>query len=325
MPLIESSYKAKHIWRNPHFSTIYPSTLRKVEGVHYTRERIELPDGDFLDLDWSKSSVPSKSLVIVTHGFLGNSTRPYILGAVKLFNQNHWDAVCWNHRGLSGENNRLERLTTHGDSQDLAYVINHCLAMKHYTQITLVGYSKGGNISLKYAGEQGVNIAQEIKSVVAISVPTDIQGSVDAMGAEGFYANRFKSKLHRFLQKRTKLIDPKWFSLFEKYKTLDEFTGEYIAPLHGLKNAADYYDSCSAIHVVDQIRIPSLILNAANDPVLSESCAILDKAKKSNYLFSEYPAHGGHCGFYAPNQNGIYWGDYRTWEFVKGNYNRQLI
>jgi predicted alpha/beta-fold hydrolase len=93
------------------------------------------------------------------------------LGAVKLFNQNYWDAVCWNHRGLSGENNRLERLTTHGDSQDLVYVVNHCLAMQHYTQITLVGYSKGGNISLKYAGEQGANIAQEIKSVVALFLP----------------------------------------------------------------------------------------------------------------------------------------------------------
>lgn len=116
------------------------------------------------------------------------------------------------------------------------------------------------------------------------------------------------SKDNSVIQKPTK---PEWFlAKFFSYMNTP------LCPMH-----AFHYHKCQDDH--DKIiRIPSLILNAANDPVLSESCAILDKAKKSDYLFSEYPAHGGHCGFYAPNQDGIYWGDYRTWEFVKGNHSR---
>ena len=172
MPIINSTYQPKGLWRNPHFSTIYPSVYRKVEGVHYTRERINISDGDFLDLDWSfaeniafnKSAIlkvetlikPNNKLAIFTHGFLGDTSRPYLLGGVKSFNLAGYDALAWNHRGLSGEINRFEKITTHGSSYDLEEVINYALSKKQYTEIVLVGYSKGGNISLKYAGEKGL-------------------------------------------------------------------------------------------------------------------------------------------------------------------------
>ncbi|MES2520551.1 MAG: alpha/beta fold hydrolase [Bacteroidota bacterium] len=316
MPIIKSTYQPSHIWKNQHVSTIYPSIFRKINGVNYTRERLELSDGDFLDLDWSKSSESNTKLAIFTHGFLGNSTRPYLLGGVKAFNLANYDALAWNHRGLGGENNRFEKITIHGSSNDLEAVINHALSLKKYTEIVLVGYSKGGNISLKYAGEKGENIPKEIKKIVSISSPTDLQGSVDAMGKNGFYAERFKSKLLKFLQNRSELIDSQKLKEFTTYKYLDDFTDYYIAPLHGFKDARDYYDRCAAIHVADKIRVPTFILNAQNDPVLSESCAILDIARNSDYIFSELPNHGGHCGFYAPNSDGIYWGDRRMIEFV---------
>jgi uncharacterized protein len=331
MPIIKSTYRPSPIWRNPHVSTIYPSAFRKVHGVNYTRERLELSDGDFLDLDWSFAKVETtitnhKSLItknnklaIVTHGFLGNSTRPYLLGGVKSFNSANYDALAWNHRGMGGENNRLEKITTHGSSGDLEAVINHVLSKKKYTEIILVGYSKGGNISMKYAGEKSENIPSEIKKIIAISSPTDLQGSVDVMGKDGFYTNRFKKKLLNFLLNRTELIDSQMIKDFPGFKYLDDFTDNYIAPLHGFKDARDYYDKCAAIHVVDKIRVPTFILNAKNDPVLSESCALLDLAKKSDFIFSEMPNHGGHCGFYMPNSDGLYWGDTRMMEFVKEN------
>ncbi|MBB6005566.1 YheT family hydrolase [Arcicella rosea] len=338
MPIIQTCYKPSHIWKDAHFSTIYPSTLRKVTGIQYKRERIELWDGDFLDLDWSmaKSSIPnvktkkkkaivlpenvqpSKSLAILSHGFLGNSTRPYLLGGVKAFNAIGWDALAWNHRGLSGENNRLERITIHGGSDDLEAVINHTLSKGIYEEIVLVGYSKGANITLKYAGEKGSEIPKEIKKIVGISSPTDLQGSVDAMGKSGFYAERFKGKLLKFLKNRWELIDNQMFKEFEKYKFLDDFTNNYIAPLHGMKDAEEYYEQCAAAPHVPKIRIPTFILNAKNDPVLSESCAMLDVAKDSDYIFSEYPNYGGHCGFYASNPEGLYYGDKRMIEFVEG-------
>ncbi|MFC0184402.1 hypothetical protein SAMN04515674_10281 [Pseudarcicella hirudinis] len=324
MPIIESSYQASHIWQNAHFSTIYPSVFRKVPGVHYVRERIELWDGDFLDLDWSYAdfSLPASlnktsKLVILTHGFLGNTSRPYILGSVKAFNKVGWDALAWNHRGLSGESNRLERLTTHGGSDDLEAVINHALSLHKYHEIVLVGFSKGGNISLKYAGEKNACIPKEIKSVVAVSVPADIQGSVNAMGKEGFYTNRFKRKLLKFLKNRPTLVSSELLNDFEKFRTLDDFTEHYVAPLHGMRDAREYYDQCSARHVVNDIKVPSLILNAQNDPVLSDSCALLDVAAQSDYIFSEVPKFGGHCGFYESNNDDLYWVDKRIVSFVE--------
>ena len=319
MPILQSSYLPSRIWQNPHVSTIYPSAFRKVNGVNYTRERLELSDGDFLDLDWSKSSANNHKLAIFTHGFLGNSTRPYLLGGVKAFNLANYDALAWNHRGLGGENNRFEKITTHGSSNDLEEIINYVLSKKQYTEIILVGYSKGGNISMKYAGQKAENIPSEIKKIIAISSPTDLQGSVDVMGKNGFYTERFKTKLIKFLLNRSELIDNQTLKDFSKFKYLDDFTDNYIAPLHGFKDGRDYYEQCAAMQLVDKIRVPTLILNAKNDPVLSESCAMLDVAKHSDYIFSEVPNHGGHCGFFQPNSDGIYWGDKRIVEFVEGN------
>jgi predicted alpha/beta-fold hydrolase len=211
------------------------------------------------------------------------------LGGVKAFNLAGYDALAWNHRGLGGENNRFERITTHGSSDELEEVINYALSKNQYTEIILVGYSKGGNISLKYAGERGLNIPKEIKKVIAISSPTDLQGSVDEMGREGFYTKRFHKKLAGFLKNRKQLIGNETFKDLSKFKYLDQFTDHYIAPLHGFKDAKDYYNSCSALHVVDKIQIPTLILNAENDPVLSFSCGVQDIANKSDFVFSEIP------------------------------------
>lgn len=347
MPIIQSSYRPSYIWKDPHFSTIYPSTLRKITGVKYRRERLEIWDGDFLDLDWAEHAlqqpviakkskknkieithealIPTQKLAILTHGFLGNTTRPYLLGGVKAFHLENWDVLTWNHRGLSGEKNRLERLTIHGGSDELEAVINHALAQQKYKEIVLVGYSKGGNISLKYAGEQGVNIPTEIKKVVAISCPTDLQGSVNVMGKTGFYADRFKSKLLKFLKNRWELIDSQMFKEFEKFKVLDDFTDHYIAPLHGMKDAEEYYEQCAAMPWVDKISVPTFILNAKNDPVLSESCAMQEVAKTSDYVFSELTNYGGHCGFYMPNSDGLYWGDRRMMTFVTKNSEEFLM
>jgi uncharacterized protein len=316
MPILQSSYLPSPIWRNPHVSTIYPSAFRKVDGVNYTREGLELVDGDFLDLDWSKSSENNPKLAIFTHGFLGNSTRPYLLGGVKAFNSVHYDALAWNHRGLGGRNNRFEKITTHGSSGDLEEVINYALSLKQYAEIILVGYSKGGNIAMKYGGEKSVNIPSEIKKIIAISSPTDLQGSVDVMGKKGFYTQRFKTKLVKFLLNRPELIDSQVLKELPKMKYLDDITDNYIAPLHGFKDGRDYYEQCAAMHVVDKIRVPTFILNAKNDPVLSESCAMLEVAKNSDYIYSELPNHGGHCGFYHPNTDGIYWGEKRMIEFA---------
>ena len=340
MPIVETSAYRAPLWmRHRHLSTLIPNSFRRVDGVTYQRERITIWDGDFLDLDWSFSMTSDhlpvtnekalrldraanrcislvtghRSLVIVTHGYLGNSTRPYVLGAAKAFNQAGWDVLAWNMRGLSGEMNRLEKVTTHGASDDLEAVIHHA-QRKGYTRIALVGFSKGGNITLKYAGEQGDALPPAIKSVVAISVPCDLTGSVEAF--RGFYEWYFVRKLKAFTSLRRELIPADVFGELAPYQSLDEFTTHYFGPLHGYRDARDYYTRCSSLPVLHRIMVPTLILNAQNDPVLSQSCSPRDVARCSDWVFLETPEHGGHCGFYEANSDGLYWMDKRAVDFI---------
>jgi uncharacterized protein len=255
-------------------------------------------------------------LVIVTHGLLGNSDRQYVKATVKHFNNMGWDALAWNHRGLSGVPNRLEKMTIHGSTDELSEVINHIVKQGKYENITLVGWSKGGNISLKYAGELGDKIPKEIKSIVAISVPTDVYGSVQVMGKTSFYAKRFMTKFYVYLKTKHHLIDPITFAEFANYTTLEDFSEYYVAPLNGFKNAMEYYQKCSSLPYLENITLPTLIINSLDDPILSLTCSPFKLAEKSKLIHLETPNYGGHCSFYESNGDGIYWGDKRAFEFV---------
>jgi predicted alpha/beta-fold hydrolase len=338
MPILEhSAYVAPRLMRNAHVSTVFASTYRRVSGVHYTRERLELPDGDFLDLDWSVSSsqlavhssqiensdfafsvncelpTVNSKLAILTHGYLGSASRQYMLGAAKAFNAAGYDVLAWNHRGLGGEANRTERVTTHGSTDDLGAVVSHALR-RGYADLALVGFSKGGNLTLKYLGELGEATPTAIRAAVAISVPTDLDGSWAACRGT-FYEWYFTKKLRQFMAARQAVIPPERFREFARFRTLDDYTTEYIAPLFGWKDYRDYCEQCSALPYLRTIRVPSLILNAQNDPVLSESCSPADLARQSDFVFLETPTYGGHCGFYEKSTDELYWMDRRAVEF----------
>lgn len=343
MPILEhSAYVAPRFLRNAHVSTVFASAYRRVTGVSYTRERLELPDGDFLDLDWVVRGVGNSQLaaggvplgrndssetcqlpaancqlVILTHGYLGSTTRQYMRGAAKAFNAAGYDVLAWNHRGLGGEANRTERVTTHGSTDDLGAVVSHAQA-RGYADIALVGFSKGGNLTLKYLGELGESAPKAIRAAVAISVPTDLDGSWAACRGT-FYEWYFTKKLRAFMTARRAVIPPERFREFARFRTLDDYTTEYIAPLFGWKDYRDYCDQCSALPYVSNIRVPSLILNAKNDPVLSESCSPAELARQSDFVFLETPTHGGHCGFYEKSTDELYWMDRRAVAFVVGS------
>ncbi len=343
MPVIETSaYRAPRLLRDGHLSTLLPSVARRVRGVTYVRERLDLPDGDFVDLDWSYAKVGSFQwavgkketpiscqlptgncpLVILTHGYLGNSTRPYMLGAAKAFNAAGYDALAWSHRGLSGELNRLPKLTTHGSTEELAAIVPHALA-KGYTRLALVGFSKGGNMTLKYAGELGPNLPPEVQAVVAISVPADMVGSVGAFRGS-FYERHFSRKMQRFIAFRQPLFSPGDFPDVARLRSLDDLTTHYVAPIMGFSGHRAYYEQTSSLPVLHHIRVPTLILNAQNDPVLSESCSPRDLARNSDFLFLETPTFGGHCGFYEKSPDDLYWMDRRAVEFVVSSGSKQF-
>ncbi len=316
MPVLPSpAYRPPLYQWNRHLQTILPNVFRKVEGVNYVRERIEMPDADFLDLDWSYAQVHTPRLAILTHGLLGNSQRPYMLGMARLFNRKGWDVVSWNMRGLSGEPNRLERMTTHGGSDELEVVVRHVLKHKHYLEISLIGFSKGGNIALKYAGEQENSIPAEIKSIIAISAPVDVLGSIETMGTDSLYARMFRDKLRKFLRSKYQFIAPQTLSKVLSYQTLNEMTTHYVAPIHGFRDVEDYCVQCSALPYLPHVRVPSLLVNALNDPVLSPSCSPTVIAEKSRYLFLENPTLGGHVGFSAFGDDAN-WVEKRTYQFA---------
>lgn len=316
MPLIKSSsYQKPFYYINGHAETILPSLLRKINGVTYERERLELADGDFLDLDWL--SQKRKKLVLISHGLEGNSERHYCKGMAKYFFLRDWDALAWNCRSCSGEINRLPRFYHHGATEDIACVIDHAIK-KGYETISLVGFSMGGSMTLKYMGENSHAISPHIQSAVVFSVPCHLGSSAKELDkpSRSFYRNRFLKKLQKKMVEKENLF-PNIISAkhFEKIKTFKDFDTIYTAPLHGFKDSEDFYERASSGQFIPYIKKPTLIVNAANDPFLPDECYPKEVASKHDWVTLEIPKHGGHVGFSLARQEEN-WMEQRAFDFI---------
>ncbi|MFP4093792.1 MAG: YheT family hydrolase [Cyclobacteriaceae bacterium] len=321
MPLIQhSDYQAPYWLFHAHLQTIIPSVFRKVREVSYRRERFETSDKDFLLLDWSE--VGADQLVIVSHGLEGDSQRPYILGMVRAFNKAGYDALAWNFRGCGGEMNQTLRFYHSGATDDLDLVLHYALKKKSYRKVVLVGFSLGGNLTLKYLGEQGKDIRPEVKKGIAFSVPIDLSSASRQIGEPGnfVYSRRFLRNLKKKIAQKTQLM-PEDLSTayFKDIRSLKDFDDFYTAPLHGYKDAEDYYASCSSLFFLDKIAIPTLIVNAKNDPFLSDKCYPEELLRAHPFVYLEAPEEGGHVGFIPRNPlaNGNYWSEERAVKFAE--------
>ncbi|WMJ73571.1 alpha/beta fold hydrolase [Cytophagaceae bacterium ABcell3] len=304
-----------------HLQTILPALFRRVGNVHYRRERIVTDDNDFLDLDWSTPN-NSNHLVIISHGLEGDSCRPYVLGMVRALNLKGSDVLAWNYRGCSGEANKQIRSYHSGFTSDLHYVIQHVLAKQQYDSLYLLGFSVGGNITLKYLGEQKFTIPSEVRCAVNFSVPCNLETTA-------YHLARFRSKIYmqRFIKSLTSKLKEKDklfpgtldLSKLGAIKNFYQFDSQYTAPMFGYKSAKAYWQENSSIHYIKNITLPTLIVSAANDPFLTKECFPISEAEKKSNILLEIPATGGHCGFYEANSEGIYWSEKRAIEFI-GNY-----
>lgn len=318
MLIIESTYKPLFFFKKGFVSTVYSGLVRKV-SLKQERERITLNDGDFLDLDWSFSKEKSNKLIILLHGLEGHAQRPYVTGTAKLFNNHGIDAVCVNFRGCSGEDN-LKYYSYHsGATQDLETVINDAILNKKYSEIYLKGISLGANIILKYLGEREV-VPQEVKSAIAISVPCHLYGSAKELHnfKNILFHDRFKKHLVNRLKIKQKNFD-KELSIEEiaSIKTLYDFDTIYTSKAHGFKDALDYYEQCSSLQFLPNIKVPTLIINALNDSFLSPECYPVKEAKQNPNLYLEMPNFGGHVGFI--DKGNVYYNEKRALEFVKNH------
>ncbi len=301
MPLVPSNYRPPFPFRNGHFATIYAGVFRKVKGLVQHRERVNLSDGDFLDLDWSKSNAPTSKLVVLLHGLEGDAQRHYIVGSAKKFNQHGYDACAVNFRSCSGEPNTLYRSYHSGATEDLIEVIHHILNSKEYQEIYLMGFSLGGNLVLKYLGE-GNQVPKQLKAAVGVSVPCSLKSACDELlnSKNVLYSARFKKHLLAKLRQKQQLF-PNRISIaeIESIATLKDFDDIYTSRAHGFIDAFDYYDKCSSNQFLLDIEIPSLILNAKNDSFLGVECYPYEAAKTNDAIYLETPDFGGHVGFWG--------------------------
>ena len=301
MPILPSDYNPPFLFKNGHISTVYHGLFRKVNGLVQKRERISLPDGDFLDLDWSFAEKETRKMVILLHGLEGDASRPYITGTIKELNNAGFDTCAVNLRGCSGETNLLFRSYHSGATEDLEEVVHYILETKKYNHINLTGFSLGGNLALKYLGETRT-VPKEIKAAVGISVPCDLYDSLLALSKPiNFpYTLRFRKKLVNKL-KAKQLLFPKLISDsdIQRIKTLKDFDDIYTSRAHGFKDALDYYKKSSCKQFLTQINRPTLIINARNDSFLGKECYPIKEAEENHNLNLEIPSFGGHVGFHG--------------------------
>ena len=295
MPLLESRFRPPLFLRNGHLQTILGALLPRRFRNGVVTERLELPDGDFLDLDWGKAG--HRRLAVISHGLEGSSKNSDIRGLSAALNEAGWDTLAWNFRGCSGEQNRCLRFYHSGETGDLSAVINH--AAVNYSSLALVGFSLGGNMLLKYLGEG--NVHPFLQAAVAVSVPVDLASSARALDrrlGNQIYLRRFMKSLAAKVEAKAKRFPAEIDATgVHDIRSFSIFDDRYTARIHGFRDAEDYWRQSSAIGYLNLISIPTLLLNAKDDPFLSRESFPYVEASKNPCFYLEAPRSGGHLGF----------------------------
>jgi predicted alpha/beta-fold hydrolase len=313
MPVITNDYKPPLFFKNRHINTIYSSLFRKTKLPSFKRKRIETLDDDFLDIDLIENG--SKKIAILCHGLEGSSDSKYIQATSKLLSLNGYSVAAMNYRFCSGEINRQLATYHSGKTDDLHVVINYVLP--NYDSIYLVGFSLGGNLILKYNGEALFSLSSKIKANVAISVPVDLKGSSIALKRSEniLYSWRFIRTLSKKMYlKHQQFPNQLDVAPLKKVKTLTDFDNFFTSKINGFIDAEDYYLKASSKQFIPNISKPTLLINALDDPFLSESCFPISEAKENSKFYLMTPSHGGHVGFISKGD--FYWSEIQILNFL---------
>jgi predicted alpha/beta-fold hydrolase len=282
--------------------TIYPFFLRSLTMPTYRRERLELDDGDFIDIDWLDNSI-DRPLVIMFHGLEGGSSSHYARSIMGLFQELGWRGVVVHFRGCSGTPNRLPRAYHAGDSEEIDRILHKVRernqSLGSNARLYVIGISLGGNALLKWLGEQGKQACHMIDGAVTVSVPLDLVAAGKALdsGFNRIYTQHFlgtlKKKVLEKLDHFPGLFDA---VAVAECATLYQFDNLVTAPLHGFSNTDEYWTLSSSKPWLKYIQVPTLVINARNDPFMPSS-ALPTQTDVSCAVSLEFPAQGGHVGF----------------------------
>jgi predicted alpha/beta-fold hydrolase len=303
MPIISDTFSPSLPFKSAHFNTVYRPLFMK-DTIKYQRKRITTWDADFIDLDFSL--VESKTLVLLIHGLEGSSQSNYMITTSNHLNNIGFDIVCMNLRGCSGEDNLLLETYHSGKTDDVEFVIKHLNSNYNYENIIIIGFSLGGNLTLKFLGEYN-NIPSEVKGGIAVSVPVDLTSSQAELNKlkNKIYLNEFLRTMKlKLLQKAEKFpdfqLDKELLFKASKFRHLEK---QYTVPVFGFKSSEDYWKKASAKPFIPEIKVPTLLINALDDSFLSKECYPIKEAKNMKNFYLSTPNYGGHVGFISSFSN----------------------
>lgn len=284
---------------NRHVQTIMPRFFRPFHHTRYQLEQLDTPDGDFIELAWSLPHNETAPLAVVLHGLEGNINSFYAKGMMKALKKQGFAVVLMHFRNCSTEVNRLPRAYHSGDTADLSFFINHLKQLYPNRPLVAVGFSLGGNVLAKYLGEQQQQCP--LSAAALVSAPYDLSASSDVIRKslgkiyQKYLLDRMKKSMQRKLPQIKQQISITTDQLME-IDDLLEFDNQLTAPLHGFENAHDYYRQASAMPYLKHVAVPTLIIHAKDDPMLSIK-AVPSRQDVSEHVTLRISEKGGHVGF----------------------------
>jgi hypothetical protein len=287
--------------RNAHLQTIWGPLFRRGR-LPLRRERLETPDGDFVDLDWSDDDgLPARApRLLVLHGLEGSSRSHYVVGLLQRGRAAGWRGVALNFRSCSGELNRLPRFYHSGETGDLAHVVATLVRRAPGVPVGAVGVSLGGNVLLKWLGEVGTGAPPELVGAVGISVPFDLAacaGVLDRGGCRVVYgANFLRTMRRKVVAKARRLPGFVDVAAARSARTFAQYDAVVTAPLNGFRDALDYWTRASSGPYLARIRRPTLLLGALDDPIVPAR-VLPDPGALPPGVRAEFVPRGGHAGF----------------------------
>jgi uncharacterized protein len=317
---IRPDYRPPWWYRGRHLQTLWGPLLRRGRVPALRRERVETPDGDFVDLDWLAARDRGAPLVVLLHGLEGSSRSHYASGLLRELEEIGWRGLVMNFRSCGGEVNRLRRMYHSGDTEDLEFVITRLTAREPGLRLGLVGVSLGGNVALKWLAERGDQAPAQVAGAVAISTPFNLAacaGVLDRGFNRALYTFNFLSTMKMKLDKKAPLYQGVLdLQAARKAKTFAEYDRLVTAPLGGFASAKDYWARSSSGPLLPQIRRPTLLINALNDPFVPASSLPRAAAAKSSWLETAFVPEGGHAGFLEGRAGGRSWAERRAVAFL---------
>jgi predicted alpha/beta-fold hydrolase len=324
----DASFDAPWWLRGRHAQTVAGRLLRGRTRVELTRERIDTPDGDFLDLDFTKAPRPDAPVVLLLHGLEGSARRGYALNTYAALARLGVRGVGLNFRSCSGEANRMARMYHSGETEDLRHVLDLLRARFGDVPRGAIGFSLGGNALLKYLGEEGAAARERVSAAVAVSVPYDL--GAGALALEESVMGRFYTRI--FLRTLVEKAEAKADVLAERCdmdrirraRTFREFDDAATAPIHGFAGADDYYARSSSAGFLARIRVPTLLIHAEDDPFLPADALPHGAIGENPCLTTAFTPRGGHVGFVGGTPwSPRFWAEERGARFLAGRLVRE--